>query len=302
MSDNLPPQDDWFADAPTGDIPLDQLFPDPNGDGQQPAPTVAVPQQTLQEQFFLKTPTGTVYKTASDAIDGISHKDNLIAKLRADSIARSGYDPLTGKQVRQPEPAPASAPASNQPVVYSQSPKNYWDDIVTAAQKGDYESYARIQSQLVDEKVNERLGPYAPLIATVAKQSAVEQVSSSYPGFRNFYGSEQYNKALEALPLVKDAIQAAESNPQMAAQLGQLYTTTYLAAQGLRLSEPPSGNPPMVNTQQPAPRPTLTSTPLPPPSDEPRPQQNLATKEGRLEAYKQTQRDQEAKGVLDLKF
>src|SRR5574337_156824 len=191
----------WFVDAPGGEQSLDNLFPDPNGDGQPPA-TAPTP-QNQPEQFFLRTPTGTVYRTADDAVNGIAHKDNLIAELREESIKRTGYDPVAKKQVRSVEPPRAPEPPADRdrPVVYSQNPKQYWDDQVAAAQRGDYEAYMRIQAQLMAEQ----LSPYAPMMANFARTAAVEQVASQYPEFRKFYGSEQYHKTLNAIPILKQA-------------------------------------------------------------------------------------------------
>src|SRR5574338_242928 len=287
MVDDFNPQGTgWFVDAPSGDVNLDNLFPNPEGDGQH-SPAPASDSQPPAESFFLKTPTGTVYKTAEDAVEGIAHKDNLIAQMREESIKRTGYDPIAKKQVSQPEThrTPEPQASSNQPVVYSQSPKQFWDDLVTAAQKGDYESYMRIQAQLV----NEQFAPYAPMIAGFARTAAAEQVSSQFPEFKKFYHSDQYDKTLNAIPLLKEAIGAAESNPQMAQQLEQLYKAAYLAAQGLRLSEAPTGEPPRVATpdQQP-PRQTLSSGQLPPPNTQPRNVYDTSTRDGRSEQRKAT--------------
>lgn len=300
MADDYNPSSGWFTEAPGGDLSLDQLFPDPNADGPTNPSQPSAPSTQPPEQLFLKTATGTVYRTPEDAVSGIEHKDNLINELREFAIAKTGYDPVTKKQVRQPEPSrPEPTQSSpNQPVVYSQNPKQYWDDQVAAAQKGDYDAYLRIQAQLM----NEQFAPYAPIVATFARTSAIEQVSNQYPEFRKFYGSDQYTKTLNAIPLLKQAIEAAESNLQASQQLDNLYKTAYLAAQGLRLSEVSDAPPPRVDGNPAPPHSTLSSGQIPPPNPEPRQAFDPSTREGRSQQRQEIMRDQIAKGVLDLKF
>lgn len=291
------PGTDWFVDSPGGDQPLDNLFPDPNGDGQQATPPSSENPPQPQQDWFLKTPTGTVYKTPEDAVNGITHKDTLIEELRAYAVKQTGYDPVSKKQVHR-EPQGSQPPANpSESVSYRTTPKRFWDDLVGAAQRGDADAYAKIQEQFVQEQ----LAPYAPLIAQVARTGAVETVSQAYPKFREFYTSQDYRKTLDSIPRLNEAIQYAERNAQAADQLADLYKMAYLASQGLRLAEVPAENPPMVQQPpQPQTRQTVTSGQLPPPNQQAPQNFDLSTREGRSEQRQAIMRAQEAKGVLDL--
>ncbi len=97
----------WFNDAPGGDIDLDKLFPNPElalqAPSQPPAAEPAAPQAPAAEQYFLKTATGTVYKSAEDAIRGTEEKDRVIQQLREKIAQSEGQDPLKkSQQAAQP--------------------------------------------------------------------------------------------------------------------------------------------------------------------------------------------------------
>jgi hypothetical protein len=66
--------------------------------------------------------------------------------------------------------------------------------------------------------------------------SAVRELRSRHPDF-----DEQRPamlRVLEQLPVLKDAVSAAETNPSLANTLVQMYELTYLAAQGAPSSTP----------------------------------------------------------------
>src|SRR6185312_13675913 len=100
---------------------------------QTPDPTTVTPTPTV-EDFFLKAPTGSVYKTKEDAERGIAEKDSTIENLRKFAIEQTGFDPLTKRQVAQvpvrtPQATPPPTPEDNS---YVKNPKKYVEDLSKA--------------------------------------------------------------------------------------------------------------------------------------------------------------------------
>jgi hypothetical protein len=257
---------DWFKDAPTGDLSFDALFP-PEGTSAPPEPETTQVPTPPTEEFFLKA-SSSVYKTSEDAIKGIEEKDALIGQLRTRYIEQTGTDPITGKQV-----APTT-PVQPESESYYKTPDRYFQDLVSAVEQKQPDKYLAAQRRLIMET----LAPYAPAIQGFARQQAVDKVSSEVKEAREFLGSPNYQKTLEAMPLLGDAIRNAEQNPQFQEQLPQLYKTAYLVAQGLSLPE-------LLKTQAPAqapvtPRPTMGSTTMTPPTQA-APREDLGTSLGR---------------------
>lgn len=250
---------------------------DPNASQPVTPPTeVAPPPQPAAP--FLATRTGTVYKSAEDAAQGIEHKDQLIAKLRQEAIERTGIDPVTGQPVARRQDPPKS---------YTQDSKKFIEDLANAAKANDSDAYARVQSQFVQDV----LAPWAPALTTLARTQAVEKVAQSIPEFRQFMGSTDYNETLERFPLLKDAIAQSESNPAASEQVAQLYQMTFALA---------SKKPEIVRAQtQPIPRPTVSSTSLP---SIPQSGSNVAPSMGTVEGRKALIEQQERAGVLDFRL
>lgn len=263
---------------------LDDVFGNPDLHPSDPnvqvtQPTTEVPAQPAQPaEPFLKTRTGTVYKNADDAAQGIEHKDALIQKLRQEAIERTGIDPVTGQPVNRNVEVPKS---------YTQDHKRFIGDLSKAAQANDSEAYARVQAQFV----NDVMAPYAPVLATLAKSQAVESVSQSVPEFRQFVGSQDYNETLERHAILKDAIAQSEGNPQATAQLAQLYKLTFELA---------SKKPEIVRAQtQPIPRPTVSSVSLP---SVPQSGSTAAPDMGTIEGRRAIIEAQERSGVLNMRL
>jgi len=286
-----------MTDAPGGDFDLDQLFGNPEADPlasttqpqppQPPAqtqPQAPAPAQTPENEYFLRTPTGTVYKNAEEASRGIAEKDNLIERLRQAEIARTGVDPVTGKAV-QPQAQP-------EVVNYAQNGEKLYDDLVEAAQRGDRKAYAQVYQKFF----NDMASPLMPLLTDVSRSRAVEAVATDIPDFRTFRASNSYNEVLESEPLLREAINQAENNLGFSNNLPGLYRLAYFASQGRRVPElvknaavPTSAPQPQTRTTVPA----ATMTP-PPPAAAP----DLRTPEGRQAII----REAEAKGIADIKF
>jgi len=269
------------------DVDLDDAFSNPepvsnpNATPNTPATPEPPPSTTIEEPF-LKTATGTVYKSADDAVKGIEHKDALIQKLRQDAIERTGIDPVTGQPVTK----------NQAPVNYTQDGEKFLSDLAAAAKKGDTTAYTKVQEKFVQDV----LAPYAPIITGFARTQAVEQVANEISGFREFLRSDDMKQTLEENPSLKQAIEVAEANPAAAGQLGDFYKMAYKLNIARTL-------PDAVRTQATAPthaRPTVASTtPQAPPSNAVKQSApNLDSPEGRKSLIEQ----QERLGVADLRF
>jgi hypothetical protein len=272
--------------ASLADVNLDDIFGeagqnDPNAHAaSQPNVEPPAPATTSPEPF-LKAATGTVYKTADDAVRGIEQKDALISKLRQESIARTGVDPVTGQRV--PEP--------NQPVSYLSDGKKYVEDLANAATKNDPNEYVRIQSQLAQEQ----MAPYLPLLTEFAKSKAINDLAHTNPAAREFIGSADYNKTLESYPALGEAIQFAEQNPAAGQRLGEFYSMAVALNSSLKLPEQVRSTPLVAQTI----RPTVTSSAShPPPTVTYTGQPDMTTSEGR----KAIIAEQERAGAANLRF
>jgi hypothetical protein len=281
MADVSNPQDFSLADAPGGDLSFDDLFP-ADGDNTVLATPVAEPPATppapeppqappAAAQFHpIRTPTGSVYESEEDLIRGISHKDETIERLRQRHIASTGIDPLTERPVtREPQtPVPAN---------YAAEPEKFYDDLVSAVNKGDRRQYASIYQKFF----NDMAAPLIPVLATNARSQALDAVSAEIKDYREFARSNAYSEVLEKEPLLKAAISNAETNLGLSQELPGLYRLAYWAAQGRKAPEivrtaavntaPPSNPPPA--------RPTTTPSTMTPPALASAP--DLRTPEGR---------------------
>lgn len=223
-------------DIPGGDISFDELFspeqtltnqPQAGAPENTPTPTPPQAAPTVVEDF-LKT-TGSVYKSKEDAIKGIEEKDALIEKLRQEWILKNGVDPVTQKQVN----LGAGHGEPQAPLNYLQDKRKYVKDLEDAVKRNDPEAYANAQLKLVSDM----LQPLAPVITDLARQRAVETVSLEMKEFGAFKSSDDYKKVLETNRTLGSAIEAAEQNYTMHAQLPELYRLAYLASQGQRVPE-----------------------------------------------------------------
>jgi hypothetical protein len=261
-----------FEEAPHGDLSLDDIF----GDPQPTAVTTTEPEQTpaSQAQPFLKTATGTVYNSADDAVKGIEHKDQLIAELRQKLSSTNGVDPI-----KQP----------TGPKNYLDDKEGYFRDLSDAVATKNPERYMEIQSKFVLDN----LAPIAPAITNLVKANAVEQVVVQVPKFKEFMASQDYHDTLDALPLLKGAIETTERNPAASDQLPQLYRMAYDISAARKI-------PDLVRQARPVEtRPTVQSTPMSAPNTpNPSAQPDLSTPEGRKAIIAQ----QEKAGVLNLRW
>lgn len=294
-----------LSSAPGSNMSFDDLFPvEPENASQAPLGTTPqqptqTPQEPVTPQHFLRSVDGKiVYDSAEEAIKGISHKDALIERQR-NFLSAQGYDPNTLQLITRPEPqAPTAAPTS--PYTYLDNGDKLFDDLTAAATKGDKKAWVSLMRQYNTEVLANEFAPIAPLISEVARQRAVRQVTQEAPDFSTFQASPAYRATLEKLPRLKQAIDQAENNFQMADALSELYQMTYLIDQGLRKNaEPPvTLATPVVQSapNPPTARPTMSSSTMSPPQPTSAP--DLTTSQGRQQLIK----DMEARGIKDRQW
>ena len=238
----------WMADAPGGDINLDELFPNTEVAPQMQPPPTAQPTQSAPPppQDFIVTATGTRYRSPEDAIKGIEEKDRIIAELRAKQAAETGHDPLR----RTPQEPPKDPR------------QEMFERLSKAAQTGNHADYI----ETLQEITRQTIAPYAPMIAEVGREKAIRNVSAENPAIRDFVNSADYRAVLERRPRLAQAIQNAEQDPSLAEQLQEFYGLAYadavsrqvpqIARQAAQSAAPPPPNP----------RPTLTPSHSTPPA------------------------------------
>jgi hypothetical protein len=230
-----------MSDAPTGDALIESLFPAEETVGEVAATPAATPpadasqpQTPPASEFFLKTSTGTVYKTAEEAIRGTEHKDATIQELRRQVQQATGQDPLA-RRSRQPEV-----------VSYLQHPERYYEDTESAVKAGDKVKFAQATQRMVDETIAARLGPYAPVLDKLAVRDAQDTAGEQVKGLREFVRSDAYRDVLKENPTLRNAIRNAETNPvfrwqndeetgQVRDALPELYRLAYQAAEGSKV-------------------------------------------------------------------
>lgn len=306
---------------PGGEDDFDSLFQRTGYDGESiansntvsveptTAPAEPAPQQTPEQtpepvKFELKTSTGTVYKTAEDAVKGIETKDRTIDQLRSMLAAVTGEDPLSKTGIK-----PNTTTAPQKPISYLQDDVRFAQDLTQAAELGqktnDWKAYRNTLGQFVYEVVQSAVGPYIPVVQKVGRQEALEAVAKDAPEFRNFYGSKEYQEVLERRPKLANYIKTLEGNPTMQEDLAEMYRDVWNENQVRKLVELASKPSPVP--QNPTPRMPITTARTPDfkqePNDgmrrsQPKAQPTLATAEGRKLLIEML----EQKGLADINF
>jgi hypothetical protein len=230
-------------DAPGGldDAAFDALFP---ADGVSNAPaapqvqqteTPAVPTQVAPPVVQTQTPEDvfikgdkTVYKTREAAIEGLNNKDSLIDTLRQRYALATGIDPITGQPMQAS--APQVAPVQ---VNYSENPEQYMNDLIKAGELGP-KAIAQVQQKFIRDTVGQNVVQAAN---DIARTKAINTVNADIKDFGTFIGTDGYNKALDVVPELKNAIATAESDAQFSGQLPGLYKAAYLIGKGLQVPQ-----------------------------------------------------------------
>jgi len=241
-----------FDDAPGGDADLNAIFGNP-----EITPPVQVPATTAQTQEsapFLRNATGSVvYNSAEDAIKGIEHKDALLEEARRKLQELTGEDAFKKRNQQQHE--------QHQEVNYGLDAKKYMADLNAAVNTGKEEDVVLVQQKFIMDS----LAGYTPMLTEVARSQAIGRVTSEVPDFTKFMGSEDYNKTLDAFPLLRNSIQIAETNPSAAGELSQLYRMAYDTSTGRNMSRIVQEQSQQQQQHVAAPvRPTVSSTPMTP--------------------------------------
>lgn len=237
--------DDFMSDAP--DVTFEEAFanqadtpPQPQA-GQTSGATTTIFEDQLQATagpgFELKTNTGTVYKSAEEAIRGIEQKDTLLGQLRQQIVQLTGQDPLSARQAAAPgQVAPAHMGNPNSLV---ENPQLLWTRMSETMQRGDAKAWAQTLGSYVDEILQRRLAPYNPIIGEVSKTQAVRALGNKTPEYGQelpkFIDSAEYQTLVSRFPVVKEALQIAVSDPQQAGVLPELFELLFLADRGLKL-------------------------------------------------------------------
>jgi ribosomal protein L29 len=276
---------------PGGELSLDELFPNPELTPQAPPQIQApAPQAPPPEEFFLKAGTGTVYRTKEDAVRGTEEKDRTIERLKNELAQLKAQTATT-----QPE----------QPASHREFAKQFFARLSKAASEGDAEAYANTLAEFQLAV----LEPYRPLMSNVAKENAIRANEAEVKDIRTFIGSPAYRETLERFPTLKQAIEAAETYPQLAHQLPEFYRLaheSYVARKAVETNQALSTQQfQQQHTAQTPLRPTLTSsTPTPVPSQSALPsmtrEQMLADPKARAEWLKRFR--EERAGLLNTDF
>ena len=202
----------------------------------QQTQTNATATQATQSQPFLKGDK-SVYNTVESATEGINQKDALIEQLRQRYALTTGIDPITGQPVGQ-----AQAQVADD---YTQNPNKYLDDLYAAAKQGGPQAYTSVQQKLIMDT----LKPFAPALNSLAKNQALETVSSGNPDAAKFINSPAFQKTMDANPDLASAIATAESDYRFHSRLPGLYKLAHLAGQGMQLPDLLKANSQQVQTQ-----------------------------------------------------
>lgn len=217
MSDNQMPvggaypasQDDAGWNPPSGNLSLDDLFPNPELAGQQPAAEISAPAPPAPPEYFLKAATGTVYKTIEDAVRGTEEKDRTIERQKQE-LAQI-------KAQTQPQPTTQAAPGDYQKQVFKR--------LAEAAQKNDETGYMNTLAEFQMSVLQQ----FAPALSGVVEDNAIRQVESESKDFRSWLSGPEYSRTLEQFPILAQAISTAKSDPRMAHQLSEFYRLAYRA-------------------------------------------------------------------------
>lgn len=217
----------------------------------EPAPQAPEPPAPEPVKFQLKTKTGTIYNDPEEAVKGIETKDRTIEQLRSMLAAVTGEDPLAKSGIK-----PGQTITPPKPVSYLQDDVRFAQDLTQAAENGqktnDWKAYRNVLGQLAYEVVQSAVGSYIPVVQKVGRQEAIESVSREIPEFRNFYGSQEYQKVLDARPKLANYTKTLEGNPTMQEDLAEIYRSVWNESQVHKLAELASK--PAPASQNPTPR------------------------------------------------
>jgi hypothetical protein len=229
-----------LSGAPAADQDWDSLFPNPELQTalspQATQPGTNPQQQPQASQPFLKAGE-TVYNTAEDAIEGTTHKDQLIANYRK-FLTDNGIDPNSLQRTAQPSTQPQAEPAKNSQYKYYGNPE-FFDKVADAAQRRDRVEYERLMSTHTQEAIQAQLDPWRATLAETNRFRAIRQATAETPDFGKFIDGPGYKKVLDSFPLYKEMVQIGENDPVAAQRLPEVYKSMYLIYQGMNQTAQP---------------------------------------------------------------
>lgn len=225
------------APAPLTEESLDGLFPNPETDSSAtPAPTTAKtatetqapPPQAPPINEFVIQGKKSRYRNTEEATRGIDEKDDLIEKMRQRYILATGLDPVTGQSTYSTPQVSDS---------YMSNPEKYVQDLFEASKVSDPKLAATRYRDTQLKLVMDSLAPLAPVLSTAAKRQAIEALRAEIPDAEQVLTSPAYSQALEQMPDLREAIEAAEGNYQFHARLPGLLRVAYFTTRGVQLPE-----------------------------------------------------------------
>jgi hypothetical protein len=261
---------------------------------QAPEPTQTTLTQDPKTGEFIRTRTGTVYKSQEDTIRGIEEKDQLIDNLRKMVTAVTGQDPVKKGQT------PLQGDVS-----YLQDANRYAQDKTRAAaygeRTGDWRAYQQVEVKLQREIIEQTVGQYRPVIQKTILQEALDNAVKTTPDFKTFYGTDEYQSVLSQRPALKESIEYWEQNGDPGGKLSQLYQSAWDARNSIKLPEllkQPTSQTPTTPPRMPLGSSTLTAPRVVTERGQASATPGLSTSAGR----KALIADMEARGVQDRNF
>lgn len=208
LDPNLAPQpatsplEDWY-NQPDPNTP-----PDPQGQPIVGAPQA--PPTPAPDTYFLRSDTGTVYKTQADAERGTSEKDRLIAQQKVDITRAQQLLAAQGVHLGQQPPQPAQ-------------PQGLIAALATAVDKKDM-TFDQAIATLIQQQTQAAIQPLMPMVEQAAMSRAVEAAGTLHdPNIPAFYRSPAYTATLAKWHGLRTAIQTASATPYAQTPDGRTY-------------------------------------------------------------------------------
>lgn len=238
-----------LAPAPAPQPQADAAWWDTPDPAEPQAP--AAPQAQPADQWFLRSTDGKiVYRTADEAIRGMSEKDRVIEQYKAElAAARAGQSPAAS---RAPQNPAAAQDPQHQGLVAA---------LAAAVERKDM-TFDQAMTAFVQQQSQAALQPMQPLLEYAAMNRAMDEAAHRYdPNIPAFVRSPAYAKTLDKWQGLKTVINAISVAPHLRTEdgrtygellpefLAQVYTIAKAsapAAQSVQRPAPQSATPPQV--------------------------------------------------------
>ena len=191
------PQNEWWNQ------------PDPTAGEEPQTPEPTAPQAPADE-FFLRAPSGTMYKTREAAEQGTAEKDRLIAEQKTE--LERARQLLAAQGVHLGTQAPQTP-----------KPQTLVQALEAAVKQGDM-SFDEAISALVRQQTEGQMQQLMPLVEHASMSRAVEEAGNRFdPNIPAFVRSQSYAKTLERHPALKTSVQSALRYPTYQTETGQTF-------------------------------------------------------------------------------